>query len=169
MVMAVDFISQYGYLAVVLLMGLGIVGLPVPDETMMIFLGYLSSMKILNYAFSIVFSFIGSILGMTVSYLIGNKIGYAIIEKYGKWIGLTPKRYEKVKAWFSKYGIWTLLFSYFIPGIRHAAGYISGISSMPFKKYLLICCTGAVIWTILFISIGYFVGEHFISSFKINL
>lgn len=163
MEMAAELLSQYGYLAIVVMLSLGIVGLPIPDETLMLFIGYLASIHMLNFYLSVFFSFVGSVTGMTVSYVIGRKLGYAIIEKYGKWIGLTPKRYEKVRVWFSKYGIWTVLFSYFIPGVRHASGYISGIGVMPFKKYLLICCIGAIIWTVVFISIGYFVGVRYLA------
>lgn len=154
----IEFISQYGYWAIAILLALGIIGLPVPDETLMIFVGYMSSTGVLNYMISILVSFVGSVTGMMISYLIGKKLGVSVIAKYGKWVGLTPKRFDKAQQWFSRYGIWTIMFSYFIPGVRHATGYISGISKMSFRKYLVICSTVAVIWTILFISIGYFIG-----------
>ncbi len=159
MEIAVNFIQEYGYPAITVLLALGIIGLPIPDETLMLFVGYLSSVHLISYTPSIVFSFIGSVAGMSVSYIIGKKIGFTAIEKYGKWVGLTPKRYEKVQNWFIRFGGWTVLLAYFIPGVRHAAGYISGITQMPFKKYILLCCSGALIWTVLFISVGYFVGD----------
>lgn len=109
---------------------------------------------------SIVFSFIGSVTGMVVSYMIGKRIGSPAIEKYGKWVGLTSKRYEKVQKWFIRFGGWTVVFAYFIPGVRHAAGYIAGITKMSMKKYTLLCCTGALIWTELFITIGYVAGDQ---------
>lgn len=159
MEIAMTFIEHYGYVAVILLLALGIIGIPVPDETLMLFVGYLASVKILGFCPSIIVSFLGSVIGMSISYFIGNKIGYKVVEKYGKWIGLTPKRYEKVKNWFAKYGVWSVLISYFIPGVRHAAGYISGITKMTLRKYFIFCCIGAFIWSTLFISIGYFVGD----------
>jgi len=158
MEIAAEYISQYGYIAITVLLALGIIGLPIPDETLMLFIGYLSSTGVLSYLLSILFSFIGSVAGMMVSYTIGNKLGFKVVDKYGKWVGLNPKRFDRVQKWFTRYGIWTVLFSYFIPGVRHAAGYIAGISAMPFRKYLLICVIGAAIWTVLFVSIGYIVG-----------
>ncbi|WP_046226453.1 DedA family protein [Paenibacillus dauci] len=158
MEIAAEYISQYGYIAITVLLALGIIGLPIPDETLMLFIGYLSSTGVLSYLLSILFSFIGSVAGMMVSYAIGNKLGFKVVDKYGKWVGLNPKRFDRVQKWFTRYGIWTVLFSYFIPGVRHAAGYIAGISAMPFRKYLLICVIGAAIWTVLFVSIGYIVG-----------
>ncbi|WP_068781324.1 DedA family protein [Paenibacillus sp. GM2] len=159
---AIDFITQYGYAAILVLLALGIVGLPIPDETLMLFVGYLASEHILNYFLAIIISFIGSVTGMAITYVIGRRVGSAIIEKCGKWVGLTPKRYDKVKNWFNKYGAWTIVFAYFIPGIRHVSGYMSGISHLPFRKYIVFCCTGALVWTILFISLGYFIGGRFL-------
>ncbi|WP_411342808.1 DedA family protein [Paenibacillus sp. WLX1005] len=159
---AVEYIGRYGYIAISALLALGIVGLPIPDEMLMILVGYLASTKVLHFPLVLIFSFIGSVGGMTISYWVGRKLGLAILLRYGKWIGLTPKRYDRVRHWFQRYGRWTVLFSYFIPGVRHAAGYISGISAMPFRQYVLICMAGAVIWTVIFVSIGYFAGAHFL-------
>ncbi|NMO97326.1 DedA family protein [Paenibacillus lemnae] len=153
------FISQYGYFAILLLLAFGIIGLPIPDETLMLFVGYLVSIHVLNFILSVLFSFVGSVAGMTISYLIGKNIGFAVIEKYGKWIGLTSKRFEKVRSWTAKYGAWAVFLAYFIPGVRHAAGYVFGITKMRFRKYVLFCCISAAIWSVLFVSIGYYVGE----------
>ncbi|MCW3792657.1 DedA family protein [Paenibacillus sp. LS1] len=155
-----DFLSQYGYVAITVLLAGGILGLPVPDEALMTFVGYLVSVKIMNFMLAILFSFVGSVLGMIISYLIGSKVGFHIVERYGKWVGMTPKRFEKVQRWFVKYGDWAIVFSYFIPGVRHVSGYVAGITKIPFKKYVLLCSVVALIWSVLFITIGYFIGSH---------
>ena len=156
-----ELISQYGYLAIFALLALGILGLPVPDEALMLLVGYLSSVMVLDFSLSVLIGCIGSITGMIISYTIGLRLGQPVVNKYGKWIGLTPKRFARVKGWFSRFGIWTVLFAYFIPGVRHVASYISGISAMPFKKYVLVSITGALTWSLLFVSIGYFIGSRF--------
>lgn len=73
-----NFISQYGYLAIFLLLSLGIIGLPIPDEILMMFIGYMSQEGGLNFTLSIILSFLGSSTGMIISYLIGNKFGKPI-------------------------------------------------------------------------------------------
>ncbi|MEO3946684.1 DedA family protein [Gorillibacterium sp. CAU 1737] len=161
MEMAKEMISQHGYYAITLLLALGIVGLPVPDETLMVFVGYLASQEILNYFYSLLFCFIGSITGMLVSYEIGKRLGLKAVNKCGRWIGLTPKRFEKIKGWVAKYGMWSILIAYFVPGVRHVAGYVSGITQMSFRRYVILCCVGAAIWTVLFVSIGYMLGDKF--------
>jgi membrane protein DedA with SNARE-associated domain len=97
---------------------------------------------------------------MLISYTIGLRVGQPVVDRYGKWVGLTPKRFASVKRWFFRFGNWTLFIAYFVPGIRHATSYISGISAMSFKKYLLVTVASAFIWSLLFVSIGYLIGSR---------
>ncbi|MDN4081275.1 DedA family protein [Paenibacillus polymyxa] len=153
------FVTQYGYISITLLLAGGILGLPVPDEALMTFVGYLVSKNMMNYILAILFSFVGSVAGMVISYQLGSKVGFVVINKYGKWIGLTPKRFAKVKNWFDKYGDWAIVFSYFIPGVRHVSGYVGGITKMPFQRYVFVCTIVAVVWSAIFITIGFYVGS----------
>ncbi|AIQ58600.1 DedA family protein [Paenibacillus borealis] len=156
----IEMISQYGYLAIFGLLALGLIGLPVPDELLMLFVGYLSSTMVLDFSVSVLVCFIGSITGMLISYTIGLRLGQPVVDKYGKWIGLTPKRFSSVKRWFFRFGNWTVFIAYFVPGLRHVTSYISGISAMSFRKYLVVTVAGALTWSLLFVSIGYFVGSR---------
>lgn len=158
MELAKELISQYGYFAIFGMLVLGIVGLPIPDEVMMTFVGYLSSIHLLNYEMSLLISFSGAISGMLISYFLGKKIGKPLLDKFGKWIGLTPKRLDTVHRWFEKYGPWTILFGYFVPGIRHVTCYLSGMNEMDMKRFLLYAGSGAFIWCLVFITIGYTIG-----------
>jgi len=151
-------ISQHGYFAIYGLLAIGIMGLPIPDEVMMTFVGYLSSISVLNCQGALLVSFLGSMTGMLVSYYIGRKIGRPFLDKYGKWLRLTPARLKRTERWFLRYGPWTLLIAYFIPGIRHLASYFSGMSGMSQRKYLLFACVGAFSWCSFFIGFGYFIG-----------
>ncbi|WP_238654966.1 DedA family protein [Paenibacillus piscarius] len=155
----IEMISQYGYIAIFALLALGLLGLPVPDELLTLFVGYLSSTMVLDYSLSVLVCFIGSITGMLISYTIGLRVGQPVVDRYGKWVGLTPKRFASVKRWFFRFGNWTIFIAYFVPGIRHVTSYVSGISAMSFKKYLLVTVAGAFLWSLLFVSIGYLVGS----------
>ncbi|GGG78832.1 DedA family protein [Paenibacillus radicis (ex Gao et al. 2016)] len=149
-------IAQYGYYAIYGLLTLGIVGLPVPDEMLMILIGYLSSTHVLNLCDSIVVAFLGTMTGMLFSFFLGNKVGKPLLLKYGKWIRLTPQRLEKVEKWFKKYGPWTIVFGYYIPGVRHLTCYMAGVIGIKFRHYVVIAAIGAFIWCCIFISVGYF-------------
>ncbi|MCZ1264672.1 MULTISPECIES: DedA family protein [Paenibacillus] len=153
-----EFIGQYGYFAIYGLLALGVIGMPIPDEVMMTFVGYLASISVLNYSVSIVVSFGGAFTGGLLSYTIGKKAGRPLVEKYGKWVGVNAKRLGRVESWFLKYGYWSIILGYFIPGIRHLMCCFSGISRMAIGRYVLFSSIGAFIWCVVFISIGFYVG-----------
>jgi len=155
-----DMIMQYGYIALFLCLALGIVGLPIPDELLMTFVGYLASIGFMSMPGSVAVSFLGAMSGMMVSYTLGRKFGKPLLWRYGKWLRLTPPRLEKAETWFNRYGPWTVGFGYFIPGIRHLTCYLSGVSAMKPGKYFIFAGAGALIWCTLFILIGYFVGSQ---------
>lgn len=76
---AKEFIGQYGYFAIYGLLALGVIGMPIPDEVMMTFVGYLASISVLNYSVSIAVSFGGAFTGGLLSYMIGKK-------RAGRWL-----------------------------------------------------------------------------------
>jgi len=71
----IQFIHGYGYIAIYLSMALGIFGLPIPDETILAFSGFLIYQKELNLIPTVLFSYMGSLTGISVSYYIGKKFG----------------------------------------------------------------------------------------------
>ncbi|KAA0764553.1 DedA family protein [Bacillus sp. SH5-2] len=151
-------IADYGYLAIFLMLLLGIIGVPIPDEVMMTVVGYFTNINVLNYELAILVSFAGALLGMLISYMIGKKAGRPFIDKYGKWVGLKEERMNKVSKWMEKYGPYSLIFGYFIPGVRHITCYLSGVSKMKLKTYILFAAIGAFLWCFTFITIGRGIG-----------
>ncbi|MBO1581499.1 DedA family protein [Bacillus sp. XF8] len=151
-------IADYGYLAIFLMLVLGIIGLPIPDEVMMTIVGYFTNINVLNYELAILVSFAGALLGMLISYMIGKKAGRPFIDKYGKWSGLKEKRMNKVAKWMEKYGPYSLIFGYFIPVVRHITCYLSGVSKMKLKTYISFAAIGAFLWCFIFITIGRGIG-----------
>lgn len=156
-----EWIIQYGYAALYGLLALGIIGLPVPDEIMMTFVGYLVSIGWFSYPASLAVCFAGAMSGMMISYLLGKKVGKAFLWKYGRWIKLTPSRLVKGEEWFQRFGLWTVSFGYFVPGLRHFTCYLAGMSGVRLWKYLIYAGTGALVWVVTFITLGRFIGSNF--------
>lgn len=156
-----EFVFQYGYIAVFAFLALGIFGLPVPDELIVGFVGYLVSLGTLNFIVAITMAFSGVFIGTIVTFTIGRKIGKPLIRSYGKWIGLTENRLFIVENWFNRYGAWTVTLGYFIPGMRHFICYFSGMSGMELKKYILFAAIGTVTSSIICVTVGYYIGFPF--------
>lgn len=156
----VQWISQYGYTGLFVLLVLGIVGLPVPDETLLVFSGYLISKGRWNPFLAFISAFAGSVSGISISYLLGRTVGHAAIERYGKLIHLTPAKLERVHQWFRHFGNWLLTIGYFIPGVRHFTALVAGMSGLEFRVFALFAYAGAAIWVTFFLSLGYWFGEN---------
>ena len=154
-----DLLLNYGYIAIFGIIFLELIALPLPGELMMTYTGFLVGQNYLNWFLSIVFAFIGTMVGMTVTYFVGRFLGETFFAKYGRFFHMGPKQLEKAKIWFEKYGNRLIIVAYFIPGVRHVTGYFSGISGLPFKKFALFAYTGGAIWVCTFISMGKVLGD----------
>jgi membrane protein DedA with SNARE-associated domain len=136
------------------------VGLPVPDEWLLTFSGYLVFKRTLFFIPTLGAAFFGSACGITVSYSLGRIFDTYVLVKYGWILHLTPERLARVHGWFERRGRWTLLLGYFIPGVRHLTGYIAGATELGFSHFALFAYTGAFCWAAVFITLGYFLGEE---------
>ncbi|MET0515741.1 MAG: DedA family protein, partial [Nitrospiraceae bacterium] len=74
-----DWITRYGYAGIFLLLMLGIFGLPVPDEALLTFVGYLSFKGELALLPSLASAFLGSATGISLSYGIGRVAGSQVV------------------------------------------------------------------------------------------
>lgn len=148
-------IHHYGGVGLFALLALGIFGLPIPDETLLVFTGLLLAQK--TVPITIIFwAYAGSVVGVTASYLLGLYLGKNILSHFGKYIGITHQKLEKAHAWYERVGKWSLLIGYYIPGIRHIFGFFAGSAYLSYWQFALYAYTGGLIWTATFISIGYF-------------
>lgn len=147
-------ITNYGYAAIFILLALGLFSIPIPDEVMILFVGYFTKEGYLHYSFSLIAIFTGSLLGMFISYMLGHKLGRPFLNWLGKWSKFSGSMFKKAEEWVTKYGATAIIISYFIPGMRHIAGYFCGISHMPLKTYMLFASASALLWGFIFLTIG---------------
>ena len=166
-------IDLYGYAGLFLALVFGIVGLPVPDESLLTLSGYLVSAGRFRFIPTFCVAALGSLTGITCSYWIGRAGGYRLIQKYGPQIHLTDARLLAVNRWFDRIGKWTLTVGYFIPGVRHFTALIAGASRLRYPVFAAFAYSGGVIWTLTFISLGYSLGrtwsQHFDSGYQVPL
>lgn len=154
---------KYGSFAIFGLLALGIIALPVPEETLMVLAGILMANEKLHEIPTIIAAYAGSMCGITVSYLLGRVADNFIIHKFGRWVGLSEQKIKIAHHWFARFGKWTLVIGYYIPGIRHLTGFAAGATSLEYKKFALFAYSGAFIWVSTFLSIGYFLGDYWIA------
>jgi membrane protein DedA with SNARE-associated domain len=153
-------VAHYGYVGIFGLLMLGIVGLPIPDETLLMFTGYLIFKHELEPLPAFAAGFLGSICGITVSYALGRMLGLYLVTRLGHFLHIEPEALEQVHAWYERKGKYGLVISYFIPGIRHLAAYVAGSSRLSLPVFATFAYLGGLLWSGSFISIGYVLGDE---------
>jgi membrane protein DedA with SNARE-associated domain len=161
-------ITQYSYFGIFIALGLGIVGLPVPDETLMAYAGFLVFNGKLNYFYTIMVSFMGTSCGITLGYFLGRSFGNPFIRRYASKMHVNQDDIQDAENLYNKYGKFALFIGYFIPGIRHLTAIFAGVSLMPYRTFALFAYTGGFLWTITLVSFGYFLGEkwHYVYMYS---
>ena len=156
-----QWVATYGYVAIFGLLVLGIVGLPVPDEWLLVFSGYLVYSGRLSLVGTLTAGVLGSCVGITCSYLLGRTVGLPLIHsKVGRFFHITDQQIQRVHDWFNRIGHWALFIGYFVPGLRHFTALIAGTSCLEFRPFALYAYSGAVFWVCTFVFIGLHFGEH---------
>ncbi len=157
-----QWICQYGYLGIFFLLMFGIIGLPIPDEVLLTFSGYLVFKGQLALAPTIASAFLGSVCGVSISYIIGRTGGSFLVSKYGRWFHVTQEKIDRVHEWLEHVGKWGLSIGYFIPGIRHLTALVAGTSRLRYPVFAAYAYTGGLLWSLTFILTGVFLGKKWL-------
>jgi membrane protein DedA with SNARE-associated domain len=148
-------IGQYGYSAIFCLVVAGIVGLPVPDQLLLVLSGYCVLTGSLGLASTLGAAILGSVCGITLSYALGRASG-----SYLSRVTFAAARLENANRWFERFGKWTLLFGYFVPGVRNFIGFVAGMTRLTIRHFAPYAYAGATISSVTCVLAGYFLGEQ---------
>ena len=159
-------ISHYGYIAIFSLLALGIVGFPAPEEWLLTFTGYLTYKDTLHLLPAFAAVSLGSMCGITVSYILGRSLGSYVILRYGRVFRITQQDLDKAQTWFSRFGVWVLFFGYFIPGVRHLTAITAGASKLRYFLFSIFVYAGALIRAATFMGLGYCFGEEWSKALR---
>jgi membrane protein DedA with SNARE-associated domain len=153
-------LEHYGLWAILLLVLVEDFGIPVPGETVLIAGAVFAGSGRLNVVAVGVVGFIAALTGDNIGYAIGHFGGRALVERWGRYVLLTPERLDKAEAFFERHGGKVISVARFIEGLRQANGIIAGISRMHWLRFLAFNALGAALWVGTWVSVGYFAGQH---------
>lgn len=153
-------IAHYGYGAIFFLLMLGIVGLPVPDETLLTLTGYLVFKGTLELIPSSLSALLGTLTGITISFAIGRIGGARFLHRFGGRLHIRSESVDRVHSWFKRWGHWSLTIGYFVPGVRHLIAIVAGSSGLEYRTFALFAYAGAIVWVGTFMSAGYYLGDR---------
>jgi len=154
------YVDDYGYLVLFLGVMAENASLPVPGESILIIASFYSHHGHLSLGYVILLATMGCILGDNISFYVGRRLGRPFITHYGKYILITKKRLEYVEHFFEKHGDKTIFIQRWITGVRVIGALVAGTTQMPWPRFVLFNCLGAVTWVTTISLIAYFLAVN---------
>jgi len=155
-----NFLSTYGYWAVLVFIAIESIGIPFPGETMLIFASvYAGRTHRLFIFWVIAAAAAGAILGDNIGYWVGREGGYRLLRRYGRYIRLDEHKLKLGQYLFRKHGGKVVFFGRFITILRVLAAFLAGVNRMPWLRFLLFNAAGGITWATLYGLGGYYLGD----------
>lgn len=152
-------IFTYAFLFLVIFMETGFVVTPfLPGDSLLFATGAIASIGPLNLPLLLILLSLAAILGDTVNYWAGRKIGPAIFRTE-TGIFLNKKHLERTHRFYEKHGGKTIIIARFVPIVRTFAPFVAGIGAMSYPKFLSYNVIGGLVWINLFTVAGYYFGN----------
>jgi membrane protein DedA with SNARE-associated domain len=158
-------IHQFPYLGLFLLLVLGTLGLPFPEDGILLLSGFLTAHHVIRPlpAFLVVYS--GLLMTDFLLYSVGKKYGRRIVEHKRFQKILTANRLAKLKEKFKRWGALVVFFGRHLLGLRAQIFLVAGVMRMPWKKFLIVDATSALLTITLWGGLGY-VGGNSVQALK---
>jgi membrane protein DedA with SNARE-associated domain len=157
----IQLLHAYGNVVVALVVGLECVGLPLPGETLLIAASvYAGTTHQLNIFFVVLSAAIGAIIGQMVGYGIGWAFGYRLLRRYGRHIGLTPRRLAYGRALFRRHGEKVVVISRFVVVLRTLAALLAGANRMGRTSFMVANVAGSLAWSAIYGAGAYYLGHE---------
>ena len=148
-------IDAWGYGAIFLIVVLGNVGLPVPEETVLTVGGYLAWQGQLRFPVVLIVAIVSAVAGDSMGYWLGRRDGQRIL---GRFIAAAPGRVERMQRFVVRHGMLAVFVARFVPGLRVMAGPLAGSSGLGPARFVIANLIGAVVYVPVVVGAGYAVG-----------
>ena len=154
-------IGHWGYVTIFVVVVLGNVGLPLPEETVLALAGYLVWRGDLRLSAVVAVGVVSAGLGDNLGYWLGRRYGRAALPRYARWVLGHPERLRAMEAFVARRGPFAVFVARFIPGIRFMAGPLAGGLGLPFLPFLAANVSGALVYVPVAVAAGYAIGYGF--------
>lgn len=156
-------VTQFGpwvylLLFAIIFMETGLVVTPfLPGDSLLFAAGALAGLGSLQVLWLFVLLLVAAILGDTVNYWLGSKVGPKVFD--GRFRFLKPEHLEQTEAFYARHGGKAVFLARFVPLMRTLAPFVAGVGSMRYGRFLTYNVVGALVWVSLFLFAGYFFGS----------
>jgi membrane protein DedA with SNARE-associated domain len=148
-------IDAWGYAAIFLIVVLGNVGLPVPEETVLTVSGYLAWQGHLRFPVVILVAIVSAVSGDNIGYWLGRRYGQRVL---GRLMAAAPEHAERARAFILRYGAMAVFAARFVTGLRFMAGPLAGSTGLLPGRFFIANLLGAVVYVPIIVGAGYAIG-----------
>ncbi len=141
-----QWVEIWGYGGVFILMAMESSIIPVPSEVVMPPAAFWAAQGKMSFSGVILAGTAGSYFGSFLSYWISRYLGEPLIQKYGKFFLLSPKKLKLAEDWVGRFGIPGIFAARLLPVVRHLISIPAGIFKMPFGAFSFVTLAGAGLW-----------------------
>jgi membrane protein DedA with SNARE-associated domain len=134
-------------------------GIPLPGETALITSSVLASDGDLAIEIVIAIAAAAAIVGDNIGYLIGARYGRRLLTRPGRTQQRRLDALTRGNALMERHGAKAVFFGRWIAGLRIWASWLAGMTTMPWRSFLLWNALGGITWALWFGLFGYFGGE----------
>jgi len=135
-----------------------LIGFFLPGDSLLFTAGLLASQGYLNIALLTFLTFLGAVLGDSVGFTFGRKIGPRIFSK-PESIWFNPEHLNRANAFFEKHGPKTIILARFMPIVRTFAPILAGVGQMQYKTFVAYNIIGGALWTVGLCLGGFYLGR----------
>lgn len=158
-----------GYLGVAIWVAIESVVIPIPSELILPFAGFLvgtgDAIEPLtgqpwSYWLVVLAGTLGATAGALIAYAIGLYGGRPIVDRWGRYLGITHADLDRAESFFARYGEAASFFGRLVPVVRSLVSFAAGISRMPLPKFVLFTFLGSLPFTAVLVFAGLQLGAN---------
>jgi membrane protein DedA with SNARE-associated domain len=149
---------QYGYGIVFTAILLDNAGLPIPGELLLLILGAVARTGDLDLGLGLLVAWAAALSGDTIGYWLGRLTGDRVLHTYCRMTLGSGTCVRRAVGYYHRYGAATVIVGRFVMGVRAFLSPLAGAAGMPFHRFLVFDSLGALLWSGLFLTLGYSFG-----------
>lgn len=135
-----------------------LIGAFLPGDSVLFTAGFLASQGILNIYILTFLMFIAAVLGDSVGYTFGHKVGRRLFKREDSFF-FHKKNLIRAHEFYEKHGGKTITIARFLPVVRTFAPIVAGMGDMPYSKFIFFNVIGAFLWAVCLPFAGFFLGN----------
>ena len=153
-------VATYGYGAVFVLVAAESLGVPLPGETALVAAAtYAGATHRLSVWVIFAIAAAAAIIGDTAGYWIGDKGGYRLLYKYGRYVRLDEPKIKVAHYLFDRRGGVVVFFGRFVAVLRTYAAFLAGTTKMRYRRFLAYNASGGIVWAAVYTFVAYHAGS----------